>query len=142
MKFQYTTSASTNTKGKLTKRPIVELELVGNGETLQALGLIDSGADTTMMNLQYAQVLGINLENAQKKEFLGIGDSRVTTFLSSVTMKVKHFDVPITTAVAFTDSPSVDVLLGQEDFFECFRIKFEKDHDTFDLTMSPSASRQ
>ena len=138
MKYQYTATTSNNTKGKLTKRPIVELEIIGKNDTLNALGLIDSGADTTMMNIEYAKVLGIDLENAQKKEFLGIGSARVTTYISSVTMKVKHFDTPITTPVAFTDSSSVDVLLGQEAFFECFRIKFEKDHDTFELTLSPS----
>ena len=138
MKYQYTATPSNNTKGKLTKRPIVELEIIGKNDTLNALGLIDSGADTTMMNIEYAKVLGIDLENAQKKEFLGIGSARVTTYISSVTMKVKHFDMPITTPVAFTDSSPVDVLLGQEAFFECFRIKFEKDHDTFELTLSPS----
>jgi hypothetical protein len=138
MKFQYTSTASTNTKGKLTKRPIIELELIGKSENFNVLGLIDSGADTTMMNIEYAKILGVDLEKADKKEFLGIGSARVTTFLSSVTMKVKHFDIPITTPVAFTDSTSVDVLLGQEDFFECFRIKFEKDHDTFDLSLSPN----
>lgn len=137
MKFQYTATPSTNTKGKLTKRPLVELELIGTTENITALGLIDSGADTTMMNIQYAKVLGIDLEQARKKEFMGIGDTRVTTFLSNVTMKVRHLDTTFTTAVAFTDSSSVDVLLGQEDFFECFRIKFEKDHDTFDLVVSP-----
>jgi len=142
MKFQYTSTIATNTKGKRTKRPIVELELLGKSENLNVLGLIDSGADTTLMNIEYAKVLGINLEQAAKKEFLGIGSVRVTTFLSSVTMKVKHFDTPITTPVAFTDSASVDVLLGQEDFFECFRIKFEKDHDTFDLSLSPTVVRR
>ncbi|MDO8590973.1 MAG: retropepsin-like aspartic protease, partial [bacterium] len=106
-------------------------------QTVNALGLIDSGADTTLMNLQYAKVLGIDLDPANKKEFVGIGDSRVNCFLSAVTMKLKHFDVPITTPVAFTDSPSVDILLGQEDFFECFRIKFEKDHDKFELSLAP-----
>ena len=39
--------------------------------------------------------------------------------------------------VRFTESPSVDILLGQEDFFECFRIKFEKDHDIFELSPVP-----
>lgn len=53
-------------------------------------------------------------------------------------MKIKYFNNVLTTPVAFTDSPSVDILLGQEDFFESFRIKFEKDHDTFDLSLSPS----
>lgn len=136
MKFQYTTTVSTNTKGKLTKRPMVELELVGKTETINALGLIDSGADTTMMNIEYAKALGIDLEKSVKKEFLGIGGTRVVTYIASVTMKVKHFDTPMTTPVAFTDSSSVDVLLGQEDFFESFRIKFEKDHDVFDLSLS------
>ncbi len=137
MKFQYTTTFSTNTKGKLTKRPMVELELIGKTETVNVLGLIDSGADTTMMNIEYAKALGVDLGKAVKKEFIGIGDTRVVTYISSVNVKVKYFDNPITTVVAFTDSPSVDVLLGQEDFFESFRIKFEKDHDTFDLSLSP-----
>lgn len=138
MKFQYTSTISTNTKGKLTKRPIVELELIGKTENINTLGLIDSGADTTMMNIEYANVLGIDLSKSVRKEFLGIGDAKVTTYISKVDMKVKHFDKIITTPVAFTDSPSVDILLGQEDFFECFRIKFEKDHDAFDLSLSPS----
>ena len=137
MKFQYTTTFSTNTKGKLTKRPMIELELIGKTETINVLGLIDSGADTTMMNLEYAKALGIDFEKAVKKEFIGIGGTRVVTYISSVMLKVKHFDTPITTPVAFTDSLSVDVLLGQEDFFEFFRIKFEKDHDAFDLLLSP-----
>lgn len=137
MKFQYTTTTSTNTKGKLTKRPIIEIEIVGLKESVTALGLIDSGADTTMMNIEYAKLLGIDLDKAEKKEFLGIGDTRITTYIASVTIKVKHFDKPITTPVAFTESSSVDILLGQEDFFESFRVKFEKDNDTFDLSMSP-----
>jgi len=137
MKFQYTTTTATTTKGKLTKRPLIELEPVGNGQTIHALGLIDSGADTTMMNLEYARVLGIDLNNATKKEFLGIGGTRVSTFLSTINMKLKYTDHTFSTSVAFTDSPSVDILLGQEDFFECFRIKFEKDHDVFELSPVP-----
>ena len=137
MKFQYTTTTATNTKGKLAKRPLIELELVGNGQTIHALGLIDSGADTTMMNLEYARVLGIDLAGATKKEFLGIGGTRVACFLATVGMKLKYTDHTFSTMVAFTESPSVDILLGQEDFFECFRIKFEKDRDTFELSPVP-----
>ena len=142
MKYQYTTTISINTKGKLTKRPMVELELIGKNEKLNVLGLIDSGADTTLMNIEYAKVLNIDLSDAKKKEFLGIGNTSVVSFISTVNVKVKHFDTPILTTVAFTDSPSVDILLGQDDFFENFRIKFEKDHDTFELSLSPKTSRK
>ena len=87
MKFQYTTTLATNTKGKLTKRPLIELELIGKDRKLDVFGLIDSGADTTLMNIEYARELGIDFTRAQKKEFLGIGNSRVACYLSSVEMK-------------------------------------------------------
>jgi len=85
----------------------------------------------------YARDLGIDLQHAEQKEFLGIGNNRVSCFISSVQMKVRHTDMVIITPVAFTESPAVDILLGQEDFFECLRIKFEKDHDAFELSLSP-----
>lgn len=37
MKFQYTTTLSTNTEGEITKRPLIELELIGKTETLTVL---------------------------------------------------------------------------------------------------------
>ena len=137
MKYQYTTTLAANTKGKLAKRPLIEIDLMNGSRTVHAFGLIDSGADTTLMNIEYARDLGIDLRSARTKEFLGIGNSRVPSFITEIMIKVQHIDTIITTPVAFTESPSVDILLGQEDFFECFRIKFEKDHDTFELTVSP-----
>ncbi|TSC84504.1 MAG: hypothetical protein G01um101417_169 [Parcubacteria group bacterium Gr01-1014_17] len=137
MKFEYTSVFGTNAKGRLIKRPLVELELIGKRKNLKALGLLDSGADTTMMNLEYAKALDISLDTEKQKEYIGIGGARIPCFLSLITLKVKHFEKPITTAVAFIDSPSVDILLGQEDFFERFRVKFEKDHDVFELSPSP-----
>jgi hypothetical protein len=101
------------------------------------IGLIDSGADTTLVNMEYAKALGISVDSTNKKEFMGIGDSHITCFLGSVTMKIKHFDTPVTMSVAFIDSPSVDILLGQDNFFECFRIKFEKDRGVFELSLPP-----
>lgn len=36
--------------------------------------------------------------------------------------------------VCFVQSPTVGLLLGEEGFFDLYRIKFEKDHDTFEIT--------
>jgi hypothetical protein len=33
----------------------------------------------------------------------------------------------------FVDSENVNILLGREVFFDKFRIRFEQDHDTFEL---------
>jgi len=35
--------------------------------------------------------------------------------------------------ICFVESPTVSLLLGQEGFFDKYRIKFEKDHDTFEI---------
>ena len=75
MKYDYTNTLATDTKGKLTKRPMVELELLGNKRSVNVLGLIDLGADTVMVNIEHAHDLGINLGNARRKDFLGIGNS-------------------------------------------------------------------
>lgn len=46
---------------------------------------------------------------------------------------VEHISGRRRIPVGFIDSQSVDILLGQEGFFDEFRIKFEKDHDTFEV---------
>lgn len=66
-----------------------------------------------------------------KRPFIGIGGKQVEAYESEIEMKVKHFPKSFTLPVAFVDSPSVDILLGQEGFFDRFRIKFEKGHGTF-----------
>lgn len=140
MKFKYWTTTVTNSKGRLIKRPILELEItVSGGGSLKVLGLIDSGADMTTLNIQYAQALGIDLSKAKKKELIGIGKGRETVYESVFLFKIKHLGIEMEVPASYIDSPNVDILLGQEGFFDKLRIKFEKDHDTFEIT--PVAKR-
>ena len=134
MKFKYTATMAPDTKGRYVKRPLIELEILGKDVSVKAFGLIDSGADTTLMNIEYAKRIGIVWGDGRVKSFVGISGPSEPCQLGVVPIKVKYFDEPIDLAVAFIDSPAVDILLGQEDFFERFRIKFEKDHDVFELS--------
>lgn len=136
MKFKYTNTMTLDTKGRFIKRPLIELEIVGKDKQVKAFGLIDSGADTTLMNIEYAKRVGLTLDINKSKHFAGISGPSARCYLSRVPVKIKYFDEPVSMAVGFIDSPSVDILLGQEDFFDSFRIKFEKDHDVFELNTS------
>jgi hypothetical protein len=136
VKFKYTQSLATDSKGHFLSRPLLEVELLGPERNVTVLGLLDSGADMSLMNVRYAHVLGIALDNLPTKDFVGINDARVPTYFTEVPIKVKHFGDILYLPVAFADSPSVDVLLGQEEFFDAFRIRFEKDHDVFELQAS------
>ena len=136
MKFKYTQSLATDSKGHFLSRPLLEVELLGPERNVTVLGLLDSGADMSLMNIRYAQVLGIALDNLPTKDFVGISDARVRTHFTEVPIRVKHFSDILYLPVAFADSPSVDILLGQDEFFDAFRIRFEKDHDVFELQAS------
>jgi hypothetical protein len=136
VKFKYTQSLATDSKGHFLSRPLLEVELRGPQRTVTVLGLLDSGADMSLMNIRYAQALGIALDKLPTKDFVGISDARVPTYFTEVPIMVKHFSDVLYLPVAFADSPSVDVLLGQEEFFDAFRIRFEKDRDVFELQAS------
>ena len=143
MKIKYTAVFRNNgaplldSRGRIVKRPIVQIELSGkDGSTIEAPALVDSGADTTTLNIQYADYLGITLDQNAQKEIMGIGKGRVPTFPGVISFKIKGFDESIEVPVWFVDSENVNILLGQEVFFETYRIKFEKDHDIFEIIKS------
>jgi len=134
MKYQYTSVYNPDTKQKLKKRPIVEIELFGKKGTIKTLALIDSGADRSLFNIQFAREIGINLTNAKEEGFIGIGDIKpIQCCISEVEIKIEGIDNKIKITAGFISSDSVNALLGQEGFFDNYRIKFEKDHDVFEI---------
>jgi hypothetical protein len=63
---------------------------------------------------------------------MGVTMEPIDGFVSTLTFQIKdqaeRFDAP----VVFIDA-DVPVLLGREGFFDEYRIKFEQDHDTFEI---------
>lgn len=137
MKFKYTPSFALDTQGRFTKRPMLKLELKTiDGEKLNLSGLIDSGADQTMVNISYAKKLGIDLSEATPRTMGGIGEGGLQTFLSTFPINCPDLGQEIIVPACYIDSDNVDILIGQEGFFDAFKIKFEKDHDTFEIIKS------
>lgn len=143
MKFKYSSVFATNgtplldSRGKLVKRPILNLEITGKtGNTLEVIAVIDSGADTTTLNIQYADFLGVVLDKTKPQEIMGIGQGKVPMYRGTFAFTVKDLGEKIEVPAWYIDSDHVNILLGQEVFFERFRIKFEKDHDAFEVTPS------
>ena len=87
-----------------------------------------------MVNIQYANVLGIDLSKSPERKMNGIAEGAVITKVANFTIKSIDLGEEITVPACFVDSKNVDILIGQEGFFDNFRIKFEKDHDTFEIT--------
>lgn len=142
MKFRYSIAAGRNapvldSRGKMVKRPILWLTLKGkDGESVNVPAIIDSGADTTTVNIQYADFLGTSFTDDGKREIIGIGKGKVPIRQGQFPFMIKEMGIEMTVPAWYVDSENVNILLGREAFFDRFRIKFEQDHDTFELMES------
>ena len=136
MKFEYLTVANSRaTKGALKKRPMVEIVATANGKSREYVALIDSGADVTMMSTEIADALGVDWKSGRKSSAMGISGGLQTSYLGSIDVAVKRIGETITLPVLFTEA-NIPILLGQEEFFDYYRIRFEKDHDMFEIVKS------
>lgn len=138
MKYRFSVVAGqTNVDGRYTKRPIVEVELSKGKQVRKFLALIDSGADQITMPAAIAEVFGIEREKCLKRGAVGISMERTEGFVSSeLTFHIRNQTETFKAPVVFIDT-DVPVLLGREGFFDRYRIKFEQDHDTFEITPAP-----
>ncbi len=131
MKYKYTTYLPDD-RGKFIKRPMVEIDIFGPKGNLKQLALLDSGADRSVFNLEIAKYLGVDLSKNKISEITGITGKTKVFVVYDVEIKVEYLGA-IKIPVGFIDSPYVGALLGQEGFFDANKIKFEKDHNTFEI---------
>lgn len=137
MKYKFSVVAGqTNTDGRFTKRPIVEVELSKGNHVRKFLALIDSGADQITMLVAIAEAFGIERDKCPKRGVVGISMKRTEGFVGELAFRIQHQNEMFTAPVVFIDT-DVPVLLGREIFFDQYRIKFEQDHDTFEITSTP-----
>lgn len=132
MKYNYT-SFYVEGRAKAIKRPMVSIEIFGFEDSKKFDALLDSGADVSLMNLEIAEALDIDLVNSKPANFTGISGGVDGCRVDRLKIKLDGFAQAVEIPVCFVDSPSVGILLGQDGFFDLHRIKFEKDHDTFEI---------
>lgn len=134
MKFRYQKIPSPDPKQKWLKRPIIDIRVLGpqGGTTVSAL--VDSGADHSLFHIDIAKDIGIDLNKSNIAYFRGIEGGRMPTFLERVKIQIIGSDKTTELLAGFTDSRTVSAILGQEGFFDEYRIKFERDHNLIEIT--------
>lgn len=92
------------------------------------MGLVDSGADITLLNRSFAQLFNIDLKRGKRIPLLGVMEGpEFAAYVHQVNIVIKDVG-SADTIVAFTDSEEYPdlVILGRRGFFEHFTIKFEE----------------
>lgn len=93
--------------------------------------LIDTGADYTILPKFLAEILGINLKkNCRVITTEGAGGKQsVFLFKGKISTRIGGFKRSI--PVGFLDNNYIPPLLGRQEFFETFRVVFDKFQVTF-----------
>ncbi len=116
----------------IAERPIVGLTISNGVETFPCTGLVDSGCDTTLLDAEIADFLGIDRSKCKKIKVSGIADDGIDSFIAPVTICVEGYDkYPLSFNVIFVPHMRFGALLGQNDFFKKFKIRFEAQKHKF-----------
>lgn len=133
MKFPYLKLPNFDPKLKWTARPYIQVKLTGPTGSCLGYALIDSGADRSLFNIQIAEKIGLNLIDAPEENFGGIEGGNLKAKLHKVKLEIVGMNEEIEILAGFVDSSGVATILGQDGFFDSFRIKFEKDHGIVEI---------
>lgn len=106
--------------------PIIPVTLMKGGCFITVEALVDSGAGRSVFDAELAETLGIpRVEDGLAQTFEGVTGHRLTGYCHDITLIVggSHFhDITVTFSYDMPDN-AVNIL-GQEDFFDLFPIKF------------------
>ena len=112
--------------GQTIRRPLLKVELLGSdGDALfETRALVDSGADTTMVNAEFALALGIDLSTEKEIDVKGIYAEPIKGRASHIRLRLVDLNVEMTLPAIFVYSGNVNVLLGREAFFQQYNVRF------------------
>jgi len=138
MQFRFTKFKVRNSPYPHVFRPMLDINFFNETRAYSTRGLIDSGADSIMLNLSIAKALNIDAKSGAKGETVGVGNIPVPVYYHNIDMEIANFpDSRISIEAGFIDSGSVGVLLGRRGFFENFKIIFEMYDNAFYIEKKP-----
>jgi len=133
MKFAYWKTPKEDSREKWISRPIIPILLFGPKGSIYIDALVDSGADRCLFNSQIGREIGLEIEKGKKEIFSGIEGGEVVAYLHKIKLQIVGIDKVVELEVGFTDAVGISAILGQDGFFDAFRIRFEKDHDIIEI---------
>ena len=132
-RFNYV--AVQNTQGEATLRPLLPLELSYRGQSVQATGLLDTGADVNVLPYHLGMALGAVWEEQSTAVQLSGNLANYEARGILLDGKVEGFE-PVRLAFAWSESEHVPLILGQVNFFMVFNVCFYRTQQAFELESS------
>lgn len=117
-------------EGNLVELPIASVYVKCNRVMLPIWGLVDSGADITLLNASFAAIFNLDLKKGKRIDLVGVLEGpefEFAAYIHQVNLTVKDVG-SVDTIAAFTNSERYPdyMILGRRGFFDKFMITFEQ----------------
>lgn len=134
MRFAYKKfELSPGARREFVLKPIVPFYLFHGKSFVRLEGLLDSGADFSLFHAEIADVLGVRWKTGIPHTFEGITGARGTTYFHQLKIKIGQWTENITCGFSDDLSENNYGILGQEGFFEHFKIIFNLASETVEI---------
>jgi hypothetical protein len=105
--------------------PLIPISIHGPTDSVELLALVDSGAEHSVLSIDFAKELGISLTHATRVAIVGVGEQEVPGLMTTVELQLGRYQWPA--PVIFAAGHMRRPLLGQIGFFAFFTVTFRYD---------------
>lgn len=107
-------------------RPVAEISIRDRNNEWKELSVyVDSGADISVLQRSFGELLGIDMESGKFAVFEGAGGGKIEAFIHKVTLRIG--DYHLETDVAFCKNPETLIpnIIGRFNIFDELEIDFK-----------------
>lgn len=105
-------------------KPIIPIGLLYNRKHIGYEALIDSGSDFNIFNAEIGELLGFDIKSGKKMKAGGIAGEPFDIYFHNLTLEIGGWQYQIEAGFSYQISPYGFGVLGQQGFFDLFRIRF------------------
>jgi len=134
MKFPYLKLPTADPRQPWKARPYIPIVLENSGITSPTIAaLVDSGADRCIFHGDIGRAIGLKITEGVLHKFTGIEGGMLESYLHKVKIRVVGYSRSIEVIAGFSESAGVGAILGQEGFFDAFKITFQRSKNRIEI---------
>jgi hypothetical protein len=122
-------------------QPVVAIRLLHGAQQVQLYAIVDSGADASLLNIEYADLLGLDRVDAIGTPARVASGDEVTVFNwpdGLLQMQFQQHRFPfLGNFIEFPPKGDGDNLMGRKDFFANFIVQFWDARKLMNIDLSP-----
>lgn len=122
-------------------KPYVAVRLIHGNRQVQLVALVDSGADSSLLDIGYADLLGLDRSDAVTEEAIVASGEPITVYKWPEGLLELQFETdrfPFRGSfIEYSANADGDNLMGRADFFEHFIVQFWDARDLMNIDLSP-----